>query len=118
MPKFMKACFSRMNGYRADRDIVAARVPLQIAAEGSEGYLTDTKLCKRSVYVPCGQLDRRQFLAFGLRQGKDTSDGFKPDNSRFLVLIVFGTKSVCLLLRGLCRFVVSELLTVCVRLVV
>src|SRR2546421_13048127 len=90
MPKFMEACFSRMNGYRADRDVVAPRVPLHIAAEGSEGYLTYTKLCKSSVYVPLGHLDRRQFLAFGLRQGKDTSDGFKPDNSRLLVLILFG----------------------------
>src|SRR5260221_10704336 len=89
MPKFMKACFSRMDGYRVDRDIVATRVPLQIAARSSEGYLTYPKLFKRSVYVPFGQLYRRQFLTVCLRQGKDASDGFKPDNSRFLVLILF-----------------------------
>src|SRR6266567_4896778 len=90
MPKFMKACFSGINGYWADRDIVAARVPLHIAAKSSKGYLTYTKLCKSSVYVPLWQLYRRQILAFGLRQGKDTSDGFKPDNRRFLFLILFG----------------------------
>ena len=90
MTDFVEACFSRINGYRADRDIVAARVPLHIAAESGEGYLTYAKLFKSSVYVPLWQLYRRQFLAFCLRQGKDTSDGFKPDDSRFLVFILFG----------------------------
>jgi hypothetical protein len=79
-----------MNGYRADRDIVAARIPLHIAAEGSKGYLPYTKLCKSSVYVPFGQLDRRQFLALGRRECKDTADGFETDNSCLFVTVLFG----------------------------
>ena len=66
MPKFMEARLGGINGNRVDRYIATVRVPLQIAAEGSEGYLTYTKYSQRCIYIPRWQLGLRQFLAFGL----------------------------------------------------
>src|SRR6266487_3217 len=83
MPKFVRERLSRMNRYRVYSYLPTPGNSLYIPVQLSERHAPDIERGERRVCVPLRQFYGRQFVAFGLGQGKDTFDGLEADHAFF-----------------------------------